>query len=1559
MKLITGAFLLSLLVPLSSPGALVGRYKMDAASGNQPETAGVDPAAPAIPQGTALLYQQADAPSGTYGNIQLPPGTLTRSGGFPASVSTSSADCWVATTSSPTITAPTRYNNLLNNFTVMGWIKPATVTGTHRLFSSQVSGVTNHSWGVGVTGSKVRFTDYGQYDIDSGASPVTAGVWQHIAAVKSSTGGILLYHNGVLVHTDATRTAAITATPNATTNWRLLNGPLNEIFAGLAADIRVYDTALTQPEILLAAGHQAAPTGVLQNDFVPPNNPYLNFSHGTKASVTAEPLTLFTTSAGSSVNKPASRLNDATDDLWVGKASSTLGGVIFPAAGGKATDWVANNVYHAWSGGRTGYLTTRLTVQTTGYYDLSATWRSHTQTGTKAQVAAVRNGTPLFNAAVEGFAGSAASTVAVSGTAPVAAYVQPGYSLTAGDTLDFVTIPDAAAPAGNLSLAVSALPASGPPLATGTLVISEFMASNSNSIGDEDGRKGDWIEFYNGTGATIDLTNWSLTDTAAQPRKWTFPAGRTIAHGQFLVIFADDRDGEKRPSYNAASTLHANFQLSGAGEYLGLIDPSGTVVDAYAPKFPAQTTDIAYGRSGTAGPAVGFLLPTPGKVNGTATSSPPGVVSFDAPGGVFTSPTTLSVALKVVPAGQIIRYTTNNTEPTLANGTTYTVPLTISTTTIVRARAFIDGVGGLPGESLYLFVAATAQPSAANTYKLPVVVIDTMAGGTLTNAEKSAMLAVYEPGPDGQTVLTGKPKVLSRGSSHVRGQSSAGYAKQGFDLEFWDERGEDRKVPLLGMPEDGDWALYAPYEFDRAYMNNRLAYELAGRMGRYAPRTRFVELYLNTDGGALSSTDYYGVYVLVENVQRAKNRVDVDEMTAADSTAPNLTGGYIVAINKSDEAETVLASGLPYMRNMRQNKSTIILTGGMTTFLDYPKMGSVTPTQVSYIDNYLKLTEDAIYGANYKNPTTGLHYTDYIGRDTFIDFHIAQTVPQNIDALRLSTYFYKERNGKLKAGPVWDFDRSFNSRDSRNNTPAVWDTQGNLDKTEYFYYGWWWKLFKDPDFMQAWIDRYTALRRSGQPLDYTGVIVPIMDAFAAEVAPAGTTVNAASRDYARWPQSTGLGSARLPYATEVANQKTWLNTRFNFMDGQMLKVPVPSVPAGVVALNSTVSFSLTGASASAQIYVTKDGTDPRLPGGGINPAATVLTNNGSITLNASALVRYRQRDTTVPAFNADLTTTKMSPWSGLGESYYIAGATRAAAGQLTVATLHYHPGDPSAAEIAAGFTDADQFEYIELMNISSGRINLQGCRFSEGFDFTFPASLSSEIAPGETVLVVKNLAAFTLRHGTTAAARVAGEFNGNDNLNNAGEAVTLLASDGVTPLVSFLYDDETPWPAEADGTGPALVLIAPRTNPDLSDPYSWRLSAAPGGAPVTGDRQTYAAWKASAGVNGETEDTDGDGLVPLLEYALGGETTKSSANLLPSVSVDATGAMRVQFTRSLTAGDVAYAVQVSDTLAGWTAIPATVLTRSFGPGTETLTLSVPPPAPGTGHRFVRVLFSLR
>src|ERR1700728_3538733 len=113
----------------------------------------------------------------------------------------------------------------------------------------------------------------------------------------------------------------------------------------------------------------------------------------------------------------------------------------------------------------------------------------------------------------------------------------------------------------------------------------------------------------------------------------------------------------------------------------------------------------------------------------------------------------------------------------------------------------------------------------------------------------------------------------------------------------------------------------------------------------------------------------------------------------------------------------------------------------------------------------------ALNSANYTNLTLG--YPAYIDIGSWIDHHILNVMTFNVDALRLSAYFYKPRQGQLIFGPIWDFDRSQGSTDGRDYDPFYWC---NPEGTDYFNYTWWGQMFTDIDFWQNWIDRYENLR---------------------------------------------------------------------------------------------------------------------------------------------------------------------------------------------------------------------------------------------------------------------------------------------------------------------------------------------------------------------------------------------------------------------------------------------------------------------------------------------------
>jgi hypothetical protein len=129
-----------------------------------------------------------------------------------------------------------------------------------------------------------------------------------------------------------------------------------------------------------------------------------------------------------------------------------------------------------------------------------------------------------------------------------------------------------------------------PGVATGDVYITELLASNQSSIVDEDGDFSDWIELYNGNAATVDLNGWYLTDDASAPTKWRFPA-TAIPPGGYLVVFASDKNRAV-----TGAELHTNFKLGSGGEYLAIVRSDGVTIEhAYAPSFPAQTTDVSWG----------------------------------------------------------------------------------------------------------------------------------------------------------------------------------------------------------------------------------------------------------------------------------------------------------------------------------------------------------------------------------------------------------------------------------------------------------------------------------------------------------------------------------------------------------------------------------------------------------------------------------------------------------------------------------------------------------------------------------------------------------------------------------------------------------------------------------------------------------------------------------------------------------------------------------------------------------------------------------------------------
>jgi len=752
-----------------------------------------------------------------------------------------------------------------------------------------------------------------------------------------------------------------------------------------------------------------------------------------------------------------------------------------------------------------------------------------------------------------------------------------------------------------------------------SLQISEFMACNKNTLLDQDGDSSDWIEIYNGTGSAVDLSGWFLSAEATNLTQWAFP-NYVLAEGDYLVVFAS---GKNRTA--VTNELHTNFKLPAAGGFLALVDSQTNLVSLFAPAYPAQYTDISYGRDPVLLEAIGYYTtPTPGDPNAAAEAGFTPEPEFSRAGGTFVNPFSLRVGPGV--SNLVIHYTTDGTLPTDVSPV-LAVPLAITRSVQVRARAFAPGLlpGPMHSESYIQITEAVANIRS----DLPALIIYNFGAGAVPlepgDPDQFASFSFYEP-VNGETLLTNAPALSSRGGFHVRGSSTRYLPKQAWTVNFQDELDNSTDGSPLELPPGKDWVLYAPNSFEPVLIHNPLVYQLSNEIGRYAPRTRLLEVYINTTGGPVLPADYNGIYVLEEKIKRGKDRVDVDKLQPGDNALPAVTGGYMFRIDRLGPGEDGFSAA------------------GQTMIYGDPKEADITTPerapQARYIQNYMNGFWAALDAANYANPALG--YAAYIDVDSWIDYHILNVMPFNADALALSAYFYKPRQGKIFFGPIWDFDRSQGSADGRDFNPLYWfdpSAQYGAD----FYYTWWGRMFTDIDFWQKWIDRYEDLRTG---LFSTNHIYAAIDALAAQVR------QEQPREAARWPGFTTPRSGTVSisgyshdfpgtFQGEVDFLKQWYRDRLQFIDTNFLAKPVFSSNGGPVSPGLTLTIN---GPAGATIYYCTDGSDPRLPGGAVSPTALVCRS--PIALSASAVIMARARDPNHHNLTGATGPPLSSPWSG-------------------------------------------------------------------------------------------------------------------------------------------------------------------------------------------------------------------------------------------------------------------------------------------------------------------------
>jgi hypothetical protein len=876
------------------------------------------------------------------------------------------------------------------------------------------------------------------------------------------------------------------------------------------------------------------------------------------------------------------------------------------------------------------------------------------------------------------------------------------------------------------------------------VVLNEFMARNVTVLTDNKQAYSDWIELRNTSADPVDIGGWYLTDTPTNKTAWRIPP-YTIPAGGYFVIFASGKNQTLVPT-----GLHTNFRLSSKGGYLALVRPDGVTVASEFKDYPEQFSDVSYGLSSDQSGAPVYLnIPTPRVGNTPGFPSRAGKVSYSRPGGLFVE--TFNVTLTSThPDGQI-RYTLDGSVPTESSAL-YETPLRVERTLRIRAREFVPGM--VPGPicgTAYTLVDPAIQSHSSN---LPLILLDTYGTSIAQDTRTRGTVTILKPA-DGRTRLPGEIDVHTRATFEIRGSSSSGFPKQSMGLELRHDDDSDRPMSVLGLPADSDWVLYAPYT-DKTLIRDVIAYELSRQIGRYAPRTRLVELYYNKTG-SLDPADYRGVYVVVEKIKGGVDRVDIAGLEPTDSSPFDLSGGFILKKDRLDN-----------------NDWPITTVRGQQLGIEWPRARELGAVQTTAIRNSMNQFETALYGTQFKDPVRG--YAAHADPDAFIDHWWMVETMKNIDGYRLSTFMHRDKGGRLKMGPIWDYNLSLGNADYADGWKTngwYWPLIGTSD------YPWYPKLFQDPEFTQRHADRWASLRQG--PFATSNVLAVIEGL-------TNQLMEAQQRNFVRWPT---LGQYVWPnwfigktYEEEVGFLKRWVMGRLAWIDSTIVRWPTLSPASGYYPNGVTVTLGST-----FPTYYTLDGSDPRLVGGAVSGSARTYSAPFRVDASTRVIARSRNGTKWSPPVIANYATT-VPP--------------------LRISEIMYHPPDDPK-----GLRDSNDYEFLEVRNIGSDPITLAGAQLSAGIEFTF-ATNSLPLLPGENAVVVRNPEAFVERYGRSA--RIEGTFSGQ--LNNAGETLVFTGPWG-EPLEAFTYDD-APFPT-TDGQGRSLVRQFPSG--------AWSASIVVGGTP--------------------------------------------------------------------------------------------------------------------------------
>jgi hypothetical protein len=837
-----------------------------------------------------------------------------------------------------------------------------------------------------------------------------------------------------------------------------------------------------------------------------------------------------------------------------------------------------------------------------------------------------------------------------------------------------------------------------------------------------------------------------------------------------------------------------------------------------------------------------FANPTPGSLNNSGFVAFVADTKFSVTRGFYDVPFSLSIT-SATPNATIV-YTADGSVPSLINGTIYTTPLDISGTTVIRAAAFEDGFEPSNVDThTYIFVSDVVHQSpngetppgwpsswGANVvdYGMDPDVVNSLAyRAELTNDLKSIpsycittdlnnlfdpTSGIYaNPGNDGRDwerpaaieliYPDGTKGFHINAGIRMRGGYSRSTAnpKHAFRFFFRQEYG----TPKLQFPafakqggadsfecfdlrtfENYSWSFEGDYRF--IALRDQFSRDTQLAQGQQGERGDFYHLYINGQYWGLFNTDErpeasYGATYF------GGNKEDYDVIKV------NTDAGYtIFATDGNMDAWTRLWRAA---------------TNGFAADANYFKIQglNVDGTPNPAYENLLDVDDLIDY-------MLVIFFTGNI--DAPISAFLGNSNPNNMYAVRNRTGLYggfrffahDSEHTLLHESSLGDSGSTDEIHRNRTGPFAAGDPiqQGAATALACSNPGY---LFTR---LAANAESRMRVADHVQRQFFNGGVLTAQACRARFLTRSNEVYGAIAAESARW------GDYRYPTKPPLTRNVEWVtemkrvygdyfNQRPGIVLGQLrAKGWFPSLTApsfnqfGGMVSNG---FQLTLSAPAGTIYYTLDGSDPRLRGGAISPAALAYT--GPLTLDRGVRVRTR--------------ALSGSTWTALTEAtfFIIQDFTG-----LLLTEIMYHP--PGTTNLSS-----DEFEFLELKNVASTNLELSGLYFTNGISYTFP--VGTFLAPGHFFVLVSNPAGFTNRY---PAVHVDGVYSGK--LSNSGETITLVNVAGV-PIFSVSYGTRPPWPSSPDGTGFSLVPVNPNLNPDPSNPLNWRASSVIGGSPGADD----------------------------------------------------------------------------------------------------------------------------